>query len=188
MKKIPVGILGATGMVGQQYLQLLTDHPWFEVAFLASSEQSAGKTYAEAVKGRWHPSLPLKEGLGKLRVHSMDDLAQCKNSCCLVFSAVGANIAKIHEEKYAAAGLPVVSNASHHRTTPDVPLLIPEINFEHLKIIPLQRKNRNWDSGFIVVKPNCSIQSYMIPLGALHQKFQVKKILATTMQAVSGAG
>lgn len=188
MKKIPVGILGATGMVGQQYLQLLSDHPWFEVAFLASSEQSAGKTYAEAVQGRWHQNAPLKSNLGKLFVHTIDDIVQCSKNCALVFSAVTTPIAKIYEEKYAAAGLPVVSNASYHRQTPDVPMLIPEINADHLKIIPQQRKNRNWDLGFIVVKPNCSIQSYMIPLAALHKKFGVKKILATTMQAVSGAG
>lgn len=187
MKKIPVGILGATGMVGQQYLQLLSNHPWFEIAFLASSEQSAGKTYADAMQGRWHHN-PLQEKLGKLQVHSIGDIEHCSNSCRFIFSAVTSNVAKIYEEKYAAAGLPVISNASYHRHTSDVPLLIPEINAEHLKIIPHQRKNRHWDKGFIVVKPNCSIQSYMIPLVCLHKKFRVKKILATTMQAVSGAG
>ncbi len=188
MKKIPVGILGATGIVGQQYLQLLAEHPWFEITFLASSEQSAGKTYAEAVKGRWHQNSPLKYALGQLYVHSIDDIGSCAKSCSLVFSALTTSAAKTYEEKYASAGLPVVSNASHHRTTPDVPLLIPEINADHLSIIPMQKKNRNWDKGFIVVKPNCSIQSYMIPLDILHKTFQVKKILATTMQAVSGAG
>jgi aspartate-semialdehyde dehydrogenase len=187
MRKIPVGILGATGMVGQQYLQLLTNHPWFEVNFIASSENSAGKSYAEAVKGRWH-HVPLTEKLGKLHVHSMDDIAQCAKNCRFVFSAVTTAAAQIYEEKYAAAGIPVLSNASYHRNSTDVPVLIPEINHEHLAIIPLQQKNRNWSRGFIVVKPNCSIQSYMIPLAALHDKFKVKKILASTLQAVSGAG
>lgn len=188
MKKIPVGILGATGMVGQQYLQLLSDHPWFEITFLASSEQSAGKTYAEAVRGRWHQNGPLKESLGKLYVHTIDDMGLCAKNCRLVFSAVTTNIAKVYEEKYATAGLVVLSNASYHRSSPDVPVLIPEINAEHLNIIPQQRKNRNWETGFIIVKPNCSIQSYMIPLVTLHKKFKVKKILVTTLQAVSGAG
>ncbi len=188
MKKLPVGILGATGMVGQQYLQLLANHPWFEIAFLASSEQSAGKTYAEAVKGRWHSPNPLQDNFSEIRISSIDDIVQAKKNCRLIFSAITSNIANIYEEKYAAAGLPIVSNASYHRRTPDVPILIPEINAEHLKIIPQQRANRQWTTGFIVVKPNCSIQSYMIPLDALHKKFSVKKILVTTLQAVSGAG
>lgn len=188
MKKIAIGILGATGIVGQQYIQLLSDHPWFEITFLASSEQSAGKIYRDAVRGRWHSPAPLKEKIGQLMVHSIDAVEKCKNSCLLVFSAVSSTIAKIYEEKYASAGLSVVSNASYHRMTSDVPVLIPEINAEHLKIIPQQRKNRQWNSGLIVVKPNCSIQSYMLPLHALHKQFRVKKILTTTLQAISGAG
>lgn len=188
MKKLKVGILGATGMVGQQYLQLLSAHPWFEISHLASSEQSAGKSYAEAVKGRWHQNFPLQEQVGKLFVHSIEDVTTCVENCQLVFSALTTQAAKIFEESYAAAGLPVISNASHHRSTEDVPILIPEINADHLKIIELQRKNRKWKTGLVVVKPNCSIQSFMIPLHALHQKFKVKKILATTLQAVSGAG
>ena len=123
-----------------------------------------------------------------LSIPSVEAIDQCLKNCRFVFSAVTTNVAQIYEEKYAAAGLPVVSNASHHRNTPDVPVLIPEINAEHLKIIPQQRKNRNWERGFIVVKPNCSLQSYMIPLVALHKKFKVEKILVTTLQAVSGAG
>lgn len=188
MKKIPVGILGATGMVGQQYLQILSNHPWFEITFLASSEQSAGKTYAEAVNGRWHQNVPLNEKLGQLPVYSIDKISQAKNNCRFIFSAVSTQAAQIYEEKYADAGLPVVSNASYHRKTPDVPVLIPEINASHLDLILQQQQNRKWDTGFIVVKPNCSIQSFMIPLDVLHQKFEVKKILATTLQAVSGAG
>lgn len=188
MKKIPVGILGATGMVGQQYVQLLANHPWFEIAYLTSSEQSVGKNYAEAVNGRWHHSEPFNEEVGKLNVHSMHDIKACSNTCAFVFSAVTTHVAKDFEEKYAGAGLPVISNASYHRSTQDVPLLIPEINAEHLEIISYQRKKRNWDKGFIVVKPNCSIQSYMLPLHPLHQKFTVKKIWVTTLQAISGAG
>lgn len=188
MKKIPVGILGATGLVGQNYLQLLTNHPWFEVAFLASSDQSAGKSYGEAMRERWQQSAPLSEKLQKISLHSIDQITQCQKNCRLVFSAVSTNIAKIYEEKYAEAGLAVLSNASYHRSTPDVPVLIPEINTHHLQMIHYQRKNRQWHQGFIVVKPNCSIQSFMIPLEALHHKFKVTKIHATTLQAVSGAG
>lgn len=188
MKKIPVGILGATGMVGQQYLQLLSNHPWFDVTFLASSEKSSGKSYAQAVKNRWHQSQPLMDKLGNLHVHSIDDIAACLKSCQMVFSAVTTDIAAIYEERYAASGFAVVSNASYHRNSVDVPVLIPEINADHLAMVPLQQKNRHWKSGFIVVKPNCSIQSYMIPLDPLHKTFKVKKILATTLQAVSGAG
>ncbi|MBS4166552.1 Aspartate-semialdehyde dehydrogenase [Neochlamydia sp. AcF65] len=188
MKKIPVGILGATGMVGQQYLQLLSKHPWFEVVFLASSKQSAGKSYAEAVQNRWLPNTPLSETHGKLPVYSIENIEQCKRDCSLVFSAVDSPIAKLYEESYAVAGLPVMSNASYHRNTPDVPILIPEINAHHLSMIRKQQKNRGWGQGCIVVKPNCSLQSYMIPLQPLHQKFQVKKLMVTTLQAVSGAG
>lgn len=188
MIKIPVGILGATGMVGQQYLQLLSDHPWFEVCFLASSELSAGKLYREAVAGRWHLDQRIPEQLSNQLVYHIGDIEQAKRSCRFVFSAVSNEAAKEFEEKYAQNGLPVVSNASFHRRSPDVPMLIPEINPEHIDIIPMQRKNRNWDTGFILVKPNCSLQSYMIPLAPLHQKWRVKKVLVTTMQAVSGAG
>lgn len=188
MKKIPVGILGATGMVGQQYLQLLSNHPWFEVNFVASSEQSAGKSYKEAVKNRWHQPSSLLEQFGQFHVYSIDHIAQAVKDCRLVFSAVTTQAAKIYEELYAAAGLPVFSNASYHRLTSDVPLLIPEINHEHLNIISAQQSKRKWNKGFIIVKPNCSIQSYMIPLEPLHRLYKVKKILATTLQAVSGAG
>jgi aspartate-semialdehyde dehydrogenase len=187
MKKIPVGILGATGMVGQQYVQSLFNHPWFEITFLVSSEQSAGKTYAEAVHGRWHHNSPLDEKVAQLKVQSMDNIALCKENCRFVFSAVTTPVAQMYEDQYAQAGIPVVSNAAFHRSTADVPVLIPEINANHLKIIPQQQKRRN-SPGFIVVKPNCSIQSYMIPLGPLHEKFRVKKILVTTLQSISGAG
>lgn len=188
MNKISVGILGATGIVGQQYLQLLSNHPWFEVAFLAASEQSSGKKYGEAVQGRWHQYQPLPAKFINFPVHSIADIEQASNECKIVFSAVTAQAAKIYEEQYAAAGLAVLSNTSYHRHTYDVPVLIPEINADHLEIIHAQRKKRGWERGLIIAKPNCSIQSYMIPLDPLHRQYKIKKIIATTMQAVSGAG
>ncbi len=187
-KKVRVAILGATGMVGQQYLSLLDGHPWFDVTHLVASPSSAGKTYADAVLGRWHMKHALPENAKKLIVHTVDDLAAVRKNCDFVFSALDSDIAKEWEEKYAAAGIPVVSNASTHRMTPDVPMIIPEVNPHHLDMIAIQRKNRGWDKGFIVVKPNCSIQSYTAPLAALKAKFGLKNIVVTTMQAVSGAG
>lgn len=186
MKKIPVGILGATGRVGQQYIQLLANHPWFELAFLASSEQSAGKTLQEAILGREHMQIP--PALLKQQVESIENISTAKKTCRFVFSALSNEAAKVYEEQYAKNGLPVISNAGHHRKSKDVPILIPEINAEHAKIIPLQQKNRNWDKGFIAVKPNCSLQSYMLPLAPLHDRFKVTQLLVTTLQAVSGAG
>lgn len=183
-KKIPVGILGATGRVGQQYLQLLSEHPWFEVVFLAASSESAGKTYGEAILGREH--MPLPERVLKLPVVRIEDIP--KNRCQFVFSALSTEAAKIYEELYAQNGLPVISNAGYHRKSADVPILIPEINPEHADVIPLQQKNRNWDKGFIAVKPNCSLQSYMLPLAPLHSRFKVTQMIVTTLQAVSGAG
>jgi aspartate-semialdehyde dehydrogenase len=218
MEKIPVGILGATGMVGQKYISLLSDHPWFRVCYAAASPRSAGKPYREAVAGRWHvdgsPSLPADSssapltdgspnpaggwgpGVGSLIVEDANDVdkalaAHRSGRCSFVFSALemGKDEIKKLEEAYAAAGIPVVSNASAHRWTTDVPMLIAEVNPRHTDIIPVQRKNRGWDRGFIVVKPNCSIQSYTTPLWALIQKgYEIKRLLVTTMQAVSGAG
>lgn len=188
MKKIPVGILGATGMVGQQYLQLLADHPWFEVAFLASSEHSAGKSYAQAIAGRCHMPEKIFERYSLLPVHSMDQIEAAKVNCRFVFSAVSSEAAKMYEELYAKNGLPVISNVSYHRSTPDVPVLIPEVNPEHAEMIRIQQNNRQWDKGFIVAKPNCSLQSYMIPLAPLHRKFKVARLSVTTLQAISGAG
>lgn len=186
MKKIPVGILGATGRVGQQYVQLLSEHPWFEIRFLASSEQSAGKSYEEAIFGREH--LPIPSPLLKQPVRFIDQIEEAKQACRLCFSALSNEAAKVYEEKYAANGLPVISNAGYHRKSADVPILIPEINAHHCDLIPLQQKNRNWEKGFIVCKPNCSLQSYMLPLAPLHSRFIVEKIIVTTLQAVSGAG
>ena len=181
--KLKVGILGATGMVGQQYIKLLENHPWFEVSALVASEKSAGKTFADAVSGRWHMETNVPKSVRNIVVQKLDD----KIDCDFVFSALDSSIAKEYEEKYAAS-IPVVSNASTHRHTKDVPMIIPEINYDHIDMIPIQKSNRGWGKGFIVVKPNCSIQSYMIPLYALHKDFKVKKAIITTMQAVSGAG
>lgn len=196
MQKIPVGVLGATGMVGQQYVALLADHPWFEVRSVAASPRSAGKSYAEAVAGRWHLNRGYGDGVGNLVVADANDVqaavaANRRGDCAFVFSALEMSKDEIRalEEAYAAAGIPVVSNASAHRWTPDVPMLIAEINPHHADIIPQQRKQRGWDRGFIVVKPNCSIQSYMTPLWALIQEgYEIRRLFVSTMQAVSGAG
>jgi aspartate-semialdehyde dehydrogenase len=195
-KKIPVGILGATGMVGQRYISLLEDHPWFEVKFLAASPRSAGKAFSEALGGRWQLSRPLSAEVAKLVVSDASDVdaalaAKKAGNCEFVFSAVDLSKGEIIalEDAYAAAGFPVVSNNSAHRWTPDVPMLIPEINAAHLDAIPYQKKARGWKDGFIVVKPNCSIQSYMLPVHALVAAgYEVKTLFITTLQAVSGAG
>jgi len=184
--KLKVGILAGTGMVGQKYIQLLEGHPWFEVTYVCASEKSAGKKYSEAVAGRWHMQSEIPEGVRDIMVEDITKIEKAK-SCDFVFSALDSGIAKEWEHQYAGAGIPVVSNASAHRFTPDVPMIIPEINPEHLNIIPIQKKNRGWDRGFICVKPNCSVQSYLAPLFAL-KGYGVKRAVITTMQAVSGAG
>jgi aspartate-semialdehyde dehydrogenase len=196
MDKIPVGILGATGMVGQNYITLLNDHPWFKVSYVAASPRSAGKKYEEAVAGRWQLVKTYAPHVGGIVVEDANDVSRAvaankQKKCAFVFSALemGRNETRALEEAYAAAGIPVISNASAHRWTPDVPVLIAEINPHHTDIIPIQQKARGWEKGFIAVKPNCSIQSYMLPLHALVQAgYLVKKVIVTTMQAVSGAG
>ncbi|MDR2596453.1 MAG: aspartate-semialdehyde dehydrogenase [Treponema sp.] len=196
MEKIPVGILGATGMVGQQYITLLNDHPWFEVRYAAASPRSAGKKYEEAVAGRWHLAKTYAPHVGGLIVEDANDVNRAiaafkKGDCSFVFSALemGKDETRSLEEQYAAAGIPVISNASAHRWTPDVPVLIAEVNPDHADIIPVQKKARGWDRGFIAVKPNCSIQSYMAPIHALTKAgYAAQRIIVTTLQAVSGAG
>lgn len=188
MDKIRVGILGATGMVGQKYIQLLENHPWFETSYLVASEKSAGKKYSDAVAGRWHMASNIPENVRELNVYPLDDLSSALNTCQFVFSALDADVARIYEEIYASKDISVVSNASAHRQTSDVPMLIPEINHEHVNIIPMQRMNRGWNKGFIAVKPNCSVQSYLLPLSILHDKYALKDVILITMQAVSGAG
>jgi aspartate-semialdehyde dehydrogenase len=189
--KINVGVIGATGMVGQNYLRLLSRHPWFEVVYLAASPQSAGKKYADAVAGRWHMNEPIPEGYKDMVVEDAGDISKAVGKCRLVFSAVEMEKKAILalEEAYAGRGLAVVSNNSAHRATTDVPVMVPEINYGHLDIIPRQRRQRGWKDGLLVVKPNCSIQSYMLPLYALLKAgHPIDSMIVTTLQAVSGAG
>lgn len=190
-KRIPVGVLGATGMVGQNFIRLLEGHPWFEVTYVAASPQSAGKSYAEAVKGRWHMSTPLPAAVGRLVVTDASDVAAAAGKCAVVFSAVDLDKKAIAalELAYAAAGFAVVSNNSAHRATADVPMVIPEVNPAHLEVIHDQRRARGWTSGCLAVKSNCSIQSYMTPIWALMQAgFAPRRVILSTLQATSGAG
>jgi aspartate-semialdehyde dehydrogenase len=190
-KKIKVGVLGATGMVGQNYLRLLKNHPWFEVVYLAASANSAGKKYADAVAGRWHMDEDMPEAYRDIVVEDASNVAKAIGKCRLVFSAVEMDKKTILalEEEYAAKEFAVVSNNSAHRSTADVPMMIPEINHKHLDIIPQQRKQRGWKQGLLVVKPNCSIQSYMLPIYALiNAGYPIDKMILSTLQAVSGAG
>jgi len=187
--KIPVGILGATGMVGQRFITLLNNHPWFEVVSLAASPKSAGKKYSGAVAGRWMMKEPIPPVVADLTVQSVeDDMEKIAGRVSLVFSALDMEKEKIKEVEngFAKRGVAVVSNNSAHRFTPDVPMIMPEINSDHLKLIKAQQKNQGWQ-GFIVVKPNCSIQSF-VPLLTPLLKFQPKEVVVTTLQAVSGAG
>jgi aspartate-semialdehyde dehydrogenase len=192
MKKIPVGILGATGMVGQQYIRLLADHPWFRVAHVAASPQSAGKKYKDALKSGWIVDGEMPKGVANLTLYDVADVQSAAANCTFVFSAfemADKEMIRATEDAYAATGIPVFSNASAHRQTVDVPMLIAEINPAHLRIIPQQQKTRGWKKGFIVVKPNCSLQSYLTPLYALMQAgYEIGAVAVTTMQAVSGAG
>lgn len=188
-EKIKAGVLGATGMVGQKYISLLENHPWFEVSYVAASERSAGKTYAEAVKGRWHMEKDIPKGIESLIVQDANKVEKALDSCSFVFSAIEMDKEAIKKlELEYAKYIPVVSNNSAHRWTEDVPMLIPEINPLHMHAIPKQRENHNL-KGFIVVKPNCTTQSFMTPLYALMENgFYVKRMIITTMQALSGAG
>jgi aspartate-semialdehyde dehydrogenase len=190
MEKIKVGVIGATGMVGQNYIKLLDNHPWFEVCYVAASPRSAGKKYKEAVEGRWAMKTPIPEAVKDLIVHDASNVEEAKD-CSFVFSAVEMSKDEIRaiENKYAENDIPVVSNNSAHRWTDNVPMLIPEINHEHVKVIDDQKKANNWDKGFVAVKPNCSLQSYMTPVYALIQAgYEVEEMIITTMQAISGAG
>ncbi len=189
-KKLRVGILGATGMVGQRFISLLENHPWFDIVAVAASPSSAGKTYADAVDGRWHMQSQIPPSVRGLVVRSVtDDLKSIAGDVDLVFSALDMDkeTLKQVEIDYAAAGVAVVSNNSAHRWTEDVPMIMPEINPEHSKLIETQRQNRNWSTGLIAVKPNCSIQSYVSILTAL-KNFKPLNIGVTSLQAISGAG
>ena len=188
-KKLRAGVLGATGMVGQRFISLLENHPWFEVAAVAASPRSAGKTYEEAVGDRWKLDTPMPECVKKMVVLNVNDVDSIASQVDFVFSAVDMTKEEIKaiEEAYAKAETPVVSNNSAHRWTPDVPMVVPELNPEHFEIIPYQRKRLGTTRGFIAVKPNCSIQSYTPMLHPLRQ-YGITKVLASTYQAISGAG
>ncbi len=186
-----IGIIGATGMVGQNYLRLLDDHPWFQVTHVSASPRSAGRPYVDAVAGRWVMDEPIPELVQDLVVDDADDVETAVRQCDVVFSCIGADKQAVREleERYAAADLPVISNNSAHRHTGDVPMLTPEVNPHHTAIIASQRKNRGWGAGFIVVKPNCSVQTYLPPVHALMSAgHPVESIVVSTLQAVSGAG
>ncbi|MBM3143341.1 MAG: aspartate-semialdehyde dehydrogenase [Chloroflexi bacterium] len=190
-RKLKVGIIGATGMVGQNYLRLLHNHPWFELTYLAASPNSAGKKYCDAVAGRWHMHEDIPENFKDIVVEDANIVKKAIGECKLVFSAVEMDKQTIIalEAEYASQGFAVVSNNSAHRNTEDVPVIIPEINHDHLNIIPEQQQKHGWSKGFIVVKPNCSIQSYMLPAYALIKAgYPVDKMIVATLQALSGAG
>lgn len=188
-KKLRVGVLGATGMVGQRFLSLLENHPWYQVVTVAASPRSAGKTYEEAVGGRWKMSKPMPESVKHLMVMDVNQVEEVAAGVDFVFSAVDMTKEEIKkiEEDYAKTETPVVSNNSAHRWTPDVPMVVPEINPEHMKVIDFQRKRLGTTRGFVAVKPNCSIQSYA-PVLTAWKEFEPYEVVATTYQAISGAG
>lgn len=187
--KLKAGVLGATGMVGQRFVSLLAEHPWFEVTTVAASAGSAGKTYAEAVAGRWTLPTPVPPRTAGLTVGNASDVARIAAEVDFVFCAVDMPKAAIAalEEDYARAETPVVSNNSAHRWTPDVPMTVPEINAEHMDVIPAQRRRLKTARGFVTVKPNCSIQSYVPALHPL-RAFEPTEVSVCTYQAISGAG
>ena len=188
-RKLRVGIIGATGMVGQRFISLLDDHPYFEITALAASKRSAGKTYVEALGGRWKLKTPCSERILAMEVMDSADVEKLGELVDFVFCAVNMPKAEVLalEEMYAKAEIPVVSNNSANRWTPDVPMVIPEVNDAHLAVIEAQRARLGTKRGFIAVKPNCSIQSYVGALTPL-RKYGIKEIVATTYQAISGAG
>lgn len=187
--KLKVGILGGTGMVGQRFISLLEDHPWFEVTTIAASERSAGKAYEEAVGNRWKMTTPMPEAVKKIKVMNVNEVEKVAAEVDFVFSAVDMTKEEIKkiEEAYAKTETPVVSNNSAHRWTPDVPMVVPEINPEHMKVIDFQKKRLGTTRGFVAVKPNCSIQSYA-PVLTAWKEFEPVEVVATTYQAISGAG
>ncbi len=188
-KKLRVGILGATGMVGQRFISLLENHPWYEVVTVAASPRSAGKTYEEAVGDRWKMTTPMPEAVKKLAVMNVNEVEKVAASVDFVFSAVDMTKDEIRaiEEEYAKTETPVVSNNSAHRWTPDVPMVVPEVNPEHFDVIEFQKKRLGTTRGFIAVKPNCSIQSYA-PVLTAWMEYEPYEVVATTYQAISGAG
>ncbi len=191
MKQYKVGVVGCTGMVGQRFVTLMENHPWFQLTVVAASARSAGKTYEEAVSPRWAMDTPIPEEAKKLVVmDATADIEKIAASVDFVFCAVDMKKEEIQalEEEYAKHECPVVSNNSAHRFTPDVPMVVPEINPEHLAIIPAQRRRLGAKRGFIAVKSNCSLQSYVPAIHPLRQKYGMDKVLVCTYQAISGAG
>jgi len=182
MRPIRAGVLGATGAVGQRFIQLLDANPWFEITALAASERSEGRTYEEACA--WRLSVDCPDRVRKMVVQPAEPDLDCE----IVFSALPSSSAAAIEEAFAAAGYGVLSNASVHRMDPDVPLLIPEVNPDHLALLAHQRRNRGWADGFIVTDPNCSTVGLTLALKPLHDAFGVRRVMVTTMQALSGAG
>ncbi|NCE64276.1 aspartate-semialdehyde dehydrogenase [Pseudoflavonifractor sp. 524-17] len=191
MEKYRVGVIGGTGMVGQRFVTLMENHPWFQLTAIAASPRSAGKTYEEAIGSRWAMGTPMPEEAKKLVVLNAEtDVEQIASMVDFVFSAVDMKKEEIQalEEAYAKHECPVVSNNSAHRWTDDVPMVVPEINPEHIQVIPAQRKRLGTSRGFIAVKSNCSLQSYVPALHPLREKFGLSKALVCTYQAISGAG
>ena len=191
MEKFKVGVIGGTGMVGQRFVSLMEDHPWFELKVIAASSRSAGKTYADAIGSRWAMDTPIPEAAKNMIVKdATGDMQEIAASVDFVFSAVDMKKEEIQalEEAYAKCECPVVSNNSAHRWTKDVPMVIPEVNPQHLAVIPAQKQRLGTARGFIAVKSNCSIQSYVPALHPLREKYGIKAVLACTYQAISGAG
>ena len=188
-EKLKVGILGGTGMVGQRFISLLENHPWFEVTTIAASPRSAGKTYEEAVGDRWKMDTPMPEDVKKIVVMNVNEVEKVSAQVDFVFSAVDMTKEEIKkiEEDYAKTETPVVSNNSAHRWTPDVPMVVPEINPQHMEVIKYQKERLGTTRGFVAVKPNCSIQSYA-PVLTAWKEFEPYEVVATTYQAISGAG
>jgi len=179
--KIPVGVLGATGAVGQKFIKLLEDHPWFEVTEVAASERTSGKLYGDAVS--WKQVTPVPDSVQGLEVHPCTPELKCR----IVFSGLDAAVAGPIEDDFARAGYVVLSNSKNHRLDPDVPLVIPEVNHEHLGLIPIQQRNRN-SKGYIVTNANCTTMFLAMALGPIHKTFHIQKVFMVSMQAVSGAG
>ena len=188
-EKLKVAVLGATGMVGQRFITILDNHPWFEVTTVAASPRSAGKTYEESVGDRWKMEVPMPESVKKLVIKDVTNVKEVAGDVDFVLSAVNMSKDEIKaiEEEYAKTETPVVSNNSAHRWTPDVPMIIPEVNPQHVDVIEFQKKRLGTTKGFIAVKPNCSIQSYAPALSAW-KEFEPTEVVATTYQAISGAG
>ena len=188
-EKLKVGILGGTGMVGQRFISLLENHPWFEVTTIAASPRSAGKTYEQAVGDRWKMDTPMPEAVKNIVVMNVNEVEKVAAEVDFVFSAVDMTKEEIKkiEEDYAKTETPVVSNNSAHRWTPDVPMVVPEVNPEHMEVIKYQKERLGTKRGFVAVKPNCSIQSYA-PVLTAWKEFEPYEVVATTYQSISGAG